>query len=262
MVGDGMAVAGEVLRRMIEVDELTVPDHVHGYPQVAFGGYVAGVLAARCTAATVRVDFRAKVPVGEPLNLSATESGGAAMRLPSGTLLAEANPATLSVDVPPTPSWDDALAVTEAALASGKRPVTDCYGCGESCATGKGLRLFPWVLPESELITGGWVPDETLAGLDGILAPHDVWSALDCPGGLAGFVRLGMRRGAVTAALTATVLRPVRAGEPHITHAWPIAAQGRKYTVGVALSTAAGELCAVAEALWIEPRDLALDLPG
>ncbi|MCP2315129.1 hypothetical protein APR12_000459 [Nocardia amikacinitolerans] len=241
---------------MIQVDEITIPEHIHGYPDVAFGGFVAGVLATRCPAPTARVDFRAKVPVGTPLALTSTAVNRTALTDAEGKVLAEIGSATLSLDIPPAPSWSEAEALTTSVLASGERPVTHCYGCGSACEPGRGLRLFPGVLPGRDLAAAAWVPDPALGAADGAVAIENVWSALDCPGGHAAFLLSGMRRGAVTAALTATLLRPIRAGEPHIAHAWPIAQDGRKYTVGVALSTAAGELCAVSEALWIEPREL------
>ncbi|TQM33457.1 PaaI family thioesterase [Nocardia bhagyanarayanae] len=241
---------------MIQVDEITIPEHIHGYPDVAFGGFVAGVLATRCPAPTARVDFRAKVPVGTPLALTSTAVNGTALTDADGKVLAEIGEATLSLDIPPAPSWAEAEALTTGVLASGERRVTDCYGCGAACAPGRGLRLFPWVLPGRDLAAAAWVPDPALGAADGAVTTENVWAALDCPGGHAGFLLSGMRQGAVTAALTATLLRPIRVGEPHIAHAWPIGKDGRKYTVGVALSTASGELCAVSEALWIEPRGL------
>ncbi|MGV9611656.1 PaaI family thioesterase [Nocardia xishanensis] len=240
---------------MIQVEEITFPEHVHGYPSVAFGGFVAGVLATHCPAPTARVDFRAKVPVGTPLALAGAAVNGTALTDAQGQILAEIGAATLSLDVPPAPSWTETEALTAGVLSSGERPITSCYGCGAACEPGRGLRLFPWALPGRDLVAAAWVPDPALGAADGIVTTENVWAALDCPGGHAGFLLSGMRRGAVTAALTATLLRSVRAGEPHIAHAWPIGQDGRKYTVGVALSTADGELCAVSEALWVEPRE-------
>lgn len=234
---------------MIATESLTIPDHIHGYPQVAFGGYVAGVLAARTGAEAVRVDFRRAVPVETPLVLS-----GATLTAEDGTLLTEAAPAVLDITAPPLPSWSDAKRATETALSSPDRRVTDCYGCGVQCAPGRGLRLFPWRVPHSDLMAAAWTPDAGLADENGELPPGVVWSALDCPGGIAAWAFQGMGLGAFTAALTASQYRPVLAGAEHIAHAWPIRHEGRKYTVGVALSTADGELCALAEALWIEPR--------
>ncbi len=78
--------------------------------------------------------------------------------------------------------------------------------------------------------------------------------ALDCPGNWAGRLLGSQRAGAVTASLTATLLRPVSAAAPHISYAWLRSESGRKHVMGVALATAEGELCAVGEALWLDPR--------
>ncbi|WP_280473705.1 PaaI family thioesterase [Nocardia asiatica] len=97
-------------------------------------------------------------------------------------------------------------------------------------------------------------PDPLLGGPDGFLSTENVWAALDCPGGWAAMALRDLRPGAVTAALTATQFEPVRAGDSYVSYGWPIAANGRKHTVGVALARTDGTLCALAEALWIEPR--------
>ncbi|MBH0776287.1 PaaI family thioesterase [Nocardia bovistercoris] len=237
---------------MLAVDEVTIPEHVYGYPDVAFGGYVAGLLASRVADdAHLRVDFRRRVPVGTPLLVTAAESGGYALTDRDGTVLVEARGSAVTIDLPPAPTWERASTHTEAALPT-RRP-TDCYGCGSYCAPGKGLRLYPSVLDDR--IVAAWTPDAELARPDGTLSPENVWAALDCPGGWAGIELLGMpRTGAVTAALTATRFAPIRAGEDYLSYAWPIGAHGRKFTVGVAVTTADGSPCALAEALWIVPR--------
>ncbi|MBF6176319.1 hypothetical protein [Nocardia blacklockiae] len=235
---------------MIGSATITIPERVHGYPEVAFGGYVAGLLARRVGAAAVRVDFRRIVPVAVDVAFGETASGWA-LTDTAGRILVEASPSTVAITPPPAPAWAEA---EQATARAGERETTDCFGCGAACAPGHGLRLFPARVPGRELVAAAWIPDAGLADDDGELPPEMVWSALDCPGGIAGIELAGMRYGAFTAALTATRLRPVRAGRPHVSYAWPISAEGRKYTVGIALATASGELCALAEALWIAPR--------
>jgi hypothetical protein len=89
------------------------------------------------------------------------------------------------------------------------------------------------------------------------LSAELVWAALDCPtsgpvandpGGGTAFLPI------VLARLTARVLAPVVAGEPHVVVAWPIEIDGRKRHAGAAIYTAAGELCGISRALWIELR--------
>ncbi|MFC4126966.1 PaaI family thioesterase [Nocardia rhizosphaerae] len=242
---------------MIQTETVTIPGQVHGYPQVAFGGYVAGLLARRVGTGTTRVDFRRAVPVGTTLLLPAAEPGHAVLTDRDGTLLVQAGPGVLDLSAPPAPSWSAAQRATAAAIASPKRQVTDCFGCGVECADGHGLRLFTWPVPDRPIVAGAWIPDSGLADAQGELPPEIIWSALDCPGGFAAWVFQDMALGAVTAALTARVRRPVFAGERYLVHGWAIRSAGRKHTVGVAVSTPGGELCALAEALWVAPRDAA-----
>ncbi|APA99309.1 PaaI family thioesterase [Nocardia seriolae] len=237
-----------------QAEALTIPTHIHGYPDVAFGGYLAGLLAAHAGGDTVRVDFRRAVSVDTPILLSAPEPGRATFTATDDTLLVEAAPATLTLDPRPAPSWAAAKSAVELGL-SGKRTVTDCYGCGLACAPGRGLVLFPSELPGERMMAAAWTPDPALADETGELPPEVVWSALDCPGGRAAFVFSRMGLGAFTAALTATQLQPVYAGADYISHAWITHRDGRKHTVGVALSTPDGDPVALAEALWIEPRN-------
>ena len=103
-------------------------------------------------------------------------------------------------------------------------------------------------------MASAWTPSHAFADADGLLPTQLVWGALDCPGHWAGRFLGTLRAGAVTASLTGTVLRPVVAGEPHISYAWLVSESGRKHTMGVALATAEGELCGVSEALWIDPK--------
>ncbi|MEU7578328.1 hotdog fold domain-containing protein [Streptomyces sp. NPDC041068] len=237
--------------------DLVVTELYQGYPGVAFGGYVAGLLAERATAETVRVDFRAKTPVGEPVRLAGGPGGGALLTDRAGTALAVATPAPeAALTAPPAPSWDEAAAASEAYLAAPPllaEEDVDCFGCGKR-APGSGLLQHCMPVPGRDMVATAWVPHASFADADGVFRPDLVWAALDCPSAAAGILLGGLRMGAVTAALTGRVLRQVTAGERHITYAWLLHESGRKHTMGVAVATAKGELCALGEALWIDPR--------
>ncbi|MYT20950.1 hypothetical protein GTW69_11720, partial [Streptomyces sp. SID7760] len=114
---------------MSDFETITVPAHLSGYPGVAFGGYVAGVLAARSAAKTVRVDFRRPVPTQCPVRLDPTAEGGA--RLVDGELLlAAASPAEPPAQAPEPPSWELASAAADAYRAAPPDGMVDCFGCG------------------------------------------------------------------------------------------------------------------------------------
>ncbi|MET9663959.1 hypothetical protein ABZY19_01180 [Streptomyces sp. NPDC006475] len=237
-------------------ETVVVPELYVGYPGVAFGGFVAGLLAERSGAGTVRVDFRGPVPVGVPVPIAGTAGAGWALG-PADMPLATARPAgpdDRRDDAPPAPGWDEAVAATEAFRAAPPPGMVDCFGCGLDRTPDRGLRQHCTPVPGRDVVACGWIPDPALADSDGLLPPELVWGALDCPGNWAGRLLGTQQAGAVTASLTATLLRPVAAAAPHVSYAWLREESGRKHTMGVALATAGGELCAVAEALWLDPR--------
>ncbi|MCX4526382.1 MULTISPECIES: hypothetical protein [unclassified Streptomyces] len=235
---------------------ITVPERLHGYPGVAFGGYVAGVLAARVGAEAVRVDFRRPVPVGTAVSFAEAPDGGSAL-MDGELLLAAALPVPWEAgELPPVPSWAQASAAAEAYRAAPPEGQVDCFGCGLDRTPGTGLRLHCGRVAGRDVVAAAWTPGPELAAGAGTLPDELVWGALDCPGNAAGRLLDGRPAGAVTAALTARLLRPVPvlAGAGLVSYAWMRESGGRKYTVGTALATAAGELCAVGEALWVVPR--------
>ncbi|MEU1252447.1 hypothetical protein ABZ445_04060 [Streptomyces chartreusis] len=237
---------------MTTSDAIVVPELYVGYPEVAFGGYIAGVLAERSGARTVRVDFRGPVPVEVPVRIAETADEGVELG-EAERPLAAARPAELPLEVPAAPSWDEADVAAERFRAAPPSGVVDCFGCGLRTAD-RGLRVHGTPVPDRGLVASAWTPSHAFADADGLLPTQLVWGALDCPGHWAGRFLGTLRAGAVTASLTGTVLRPVVAGEPHISYAWLVSESGRKHTMGVALATAEGELCGVSEALWIDPK--------
>lgn len=237
---------------MTTSNAIVVPELYVGYPGVAFGGYIAGLLAQRSGAPTVRVDFRGPVPVEVPVRIAETAGGGVELG-EAERPLAAAHPAELCLDAPTAPAWDDAVAAAERFRAAPPPGVVDCFGCGLRTAD-RGLRVHPSPVPELDLVASAWIPSPAFADPDGLLPTQLVWGALDCPGNWAGRFLGTQRPGAVTAALTGTILRPVAAGEPYIVYAWLLSESGRKHTMGVALATAEGELCALSKSLWIDPR--------
>src|SRR5689334_22335638 len=170
----GAAHNREVRTRMTVGTAITIPTHIHGYPDLAFGGYVAGMLADR-VGGEVRVDFRRGVPVRTPVQVTDTESG-CVLTDSDGTVLAEASPGSVELAVTPPPTWEDAVVASRDSFAAG-RAIPDCYGCGTANTPGRGLRLYPWRLRDQDLVAAAWVPDAELAGPGGHLTTENIWSA-------------------------------------------------------------------------------------
>src|SRR5690606_34023609 len=112
-------------------------------------------------------------------------------------------------------------------------PWPSCFVCGTGRSPGDGLCIDPGpvsvggVLTE-DLFATVWVPAEDLAGDDGLVAPEFVWSALDCPSGIAVLSRPGVGP-AVLGRLTAEQVAPVHAGRAYVVACWPISSEGRKH---------------------------------
>ncbi|WP_338700708.1 hypothetical protein V2W30_27630 [Streptomyces sp. Q6] len=241
------------------MDQFTVPELYQGYDLIAFGGYVAGRLAAGVASKVVRVDFRGPVPVETPVVRAELDGGGVELRHADGRVLAVATPADgLADTAPPAPPTLTEATRAARALRDGAPadPGTDCFGCGLGRTARTGLRMHCGTVEgRRDIVACDWTPDAVHAGPDGTMAPEIVWGALDCPGNWAGRLLGSQRVGAMTASLTATLPRPVRAGVPHVVYAWVREESGRKHAYGMAVADADGELCAAGEALWIDPRE-------
>jgi hypothetical protein len=125
--------------------------------------------------------------------------------------------------------------------------------CGPDREPGDGYRVFPGPTAGGGLFAADWIPDESLAGDDGLVGPPYVWAALDCPSS-APVANWGTGPPIVLARFAASLEGPVEAGRRYVLASWPIELEGRKRHTGVALFDEDGEQLARARALWIELR--------
>jgi hypothetical protein len=126
----------------------------------------------------------------------------------------------------------------------------NCFGCGPAVHEGEGMWVFAGPISERGLVAAAWVPSNSFAGADGAVLSVYVWSALDCPGGLARRQLLSSEP-AVTAYLAVQQWEPVLAGNSHVVIGCLVRNTGRKSFVGMAIFDQGGRLCASSEALWI-----------
>jgi hypothetical protein len=208
----------------------------------ANGGYACGRLARYLDADTVEVTLRLPPPLERPLDVRV--DGDAAVLLDGDAVVAEARASTLDLDAPePVP-----VAAAEVAAARGARifepDFRECYVCGER-PEGDGLEIYVGPVAGREpLHAAVWVVEEP--------APEIVWAAIDCPGAYASGAE--GRGTVVLGRMTARVSRVPDVGETCVAAAWPLGDDGRKLFAGTALFAADGELLALAEQVWIEPK--------
>jgi hypothetical protein len=214
---------------------IVIADRFAGLPEVAHGGYVAGVMAGALGAAGADVRLRRPVPTGRRLTLERTAGGAVELR-DGEALLAEGTRAELSLDVPPPVTPAEALSASRRFLGGRDHPVPGCFVCGT--AHRDGLRIFPGPVAGRRLVAAPWVPAADGAEL--------VPAALDCAQlwALIAHSASNTHDLVVTASLQTRHVRPVRAGEPHVLIGWPIGREGRALLAGAALFGPGGELCA------------------
>jgi hypothetical protein len=215
------------------------------------GGYVAGLLAPRIPG-VAQVTLRRPTPVGVPLWL--VEDGSRWELRDGDDLIAEAEPAELHLDVPSRPTVA-AARVAEAESPSrwdgqGVHPI--CFGCGlaREDDRGLGLGVGPVEVGGIRQVAAVWCPPARFADDDGIVDPHIVLAALDCPGAMAWIVE-GTFAG-LLGRIVAEQTGPVRAGVDHVVTGWRIEQDGRKLFSGTALATADGEVLARTRQTWFE----------
>ena len=234
--------------------EITIAKRFCGPPTSGNGGYSSGRVAA-LIGNTAEVTLRAPPPLDAPLRVERTEAG---VRVLHGeTLVAEGKPATLELDIPAPPTREEARAAGQRFSGLKHHPYATCFVCGPARHERDGLRIFcgPW---KDGMVAGTWTPDATLDDGKGFVAPEFLWAAIDCPGSWsvigrddpdapAGFVSPG----ALLGRLTGRVVRQLRVGEECSAMGWFLGNDGRKYHVGTAIHTLAGDLIAYSKGTWI-----------
>ena len=232
---------------------LIVPSRFRGPADSGNGGYVCGRIACYADG-PVTVTLRRPPPLATPLAVERDRAGSIRVHH-DGTLIAEAAPPVSwpALEIP------GQVSAAEARRAAGRAryfedPVfPECFGCGISRRPGDGLRIFPGPVGGGALWAAPWTPDPSITDASGRVRPEVVWAALDCPSGIAAAEAAGLGQeaaivlGRMTARLAAA---PAPGGECRVI-AWPAGRHGRKLTAGSALLGPAGEVLAVAEAVWL-----------
>ena len=236
-----------------------IPARFNGPPASGNGGYVSGLLADALGAPSVEVTLRAPPPLDAPLVLARRDDGTLAL-LDGDRLLAEARAHAFELDVPAPPSPEAAAAAGAVgrlrAHARTGNPYRRCFGCGID--RDDGLRILPAPVGDAAgVVASDWTPSADLAGADGTVPAPIVWTALDCPAGIAWTHRLPDAPPMMTGRIAARIDVPVHAGARYVAMGWPIARDGRKLHAGTALVDDAGRVVARSLQLWLLPREAA-----
>lgn len=221
-----------------------------GPPTSGQGGYVSGLLASALNTEICEVSLKSPIPLTQTLILSSNADECSLFH--DDKLLVAAKAGTITLDVPPCPNEEETTAASELYRGHGDQAVfTTCFVCGKDRHDRDAMRIFAGPVAGAStqgLHAAHWIPDASHEDKNGLVAPHFIWSALDCPGYFAGCAEDQL---ALLGRMTAQITGQLLAGEKATVIAWPIKTEGRKALVGTALFNESGERIAVAEGLWI-----------
>ena len=228
-------------------EQIVIDRRYCGPPKSGNGGYVGGLLAAYVEG-TAEVTLRLPPPIDTPLDV--VRNGAGAKLMSDDKLVAEAQPIEIEADVPPAPSWDEAVAAAKRGVAERRNlQYNSCFVCGLDRGPGDGLCIFPGSLDGTKTMAATWEPDTTVSDSDGVVPPEIVWSALDCPSGFPYIEPKGL---VILGRLAVKRIETVRRGERYVVLGWPTGQDGRKLYSSSALYTESGKVCAVSMATWIQ----------
>jgi hypothetical protein len=221
------------------MEHLTIEARFNGPDGSANGGYTCGRIAA-LVGGRAEVTLRSPPPLERPLSVERTGEG---VRILDGdTLVAEAVPASVELELPDPPSLAEAEAASARYPGFADHAFPRCVVCGPEREVGDGLRIFTGPLGDGRF-AATWRPAE--------VSPELVWAALDCPGAIAvGFPDRGET---LLGRFAVAIDELPEHGEQCIVLAWPLGEDGRKLYAATALYGEDGRPLARARATWIAP---------
>ena len=228
---------------------LSVPARFNGPRESGQGGYTAGLIAMRM-GELAEVSLRSPVPLDRELEIEELDNGG--IRLSDGeTLVAEAKPRELEIEVPGPVGLEDAREAKARYRGTAEGEFSHCFVCGIGREDSFGVTAGS--VEGRDVVASTWQPGAS-TDVDGTgrCAPEFVWAALDCPTYFALYPdSLPI---SFMARFAARVDDLPEIGDEYVVMAWPISKDGRKHLAGSALLDGEGEVLAMAEALLIEAR--------
>jgi len=229
--------------------KITVARRFCGPANSSNGGYFAGLVAAL---ASDTLAVRLLKPPPLDTELEVTERADGALEIRDGdTLVGEAKHRELKLELPPPPSYFEAVEASRRYTGFFAHRFPTCFVCGTQRPRGDGMRIFAGPIAERRVVAAPWVPDTTLDRGDGKVSPEFMSAALDCPG---YYALTSDDRMMLLAELTVHLDRLVHIDESCTVVGWRIGSDGRKHEAGTAIFDEDGELCGRGRAIWIEPR--------
>jgi hypothetical protein len=192
---------------------IVIDPRFNGFPEVALGGYVGGILARGRTKA--EVILRRPVKVGKPCQTVAEPDGTETLR-EGNDVLAVVRDASVGLEPMRPVGLQASKVAAEQYVGHRRHFVPNCFVCGPLRPEGDGLRIFPGEVTGGDVVAAPWTPSISLADSSGRVGSEFIWSALDCPTIWAMIIRgqPDNDERAVTARLAVELVSPVLAEQP------------------------------------------------
>ena len=235
----------------IIIDKIIIDQKYCGFLGIGNGGYVCGMAAGY-------IQGDAEVTLWNPplvnVSFDVDRIDSRVLFKNGDVIIAEAQPASINLDVPSPPTYEEAVAASKHSLALGSIPPSpDCFVCGCNRDNSDGLRVFAGPAFDAGLVAAPWIPDASLADDSGRIREVFLWSVLDCPGAYAFFG--DTMPAIVLGRLVAGVKQKIMPGEKCVIIGWKISQEGRKLISGSALFSESNDLCATAKATWLPMKN-------
>ena len=224
---------------------IVIDPRFNGFPDVALGGYVGGVLSRG--RAKAEVVLRRPVRLAKQYQTVAMPDGVEALQ-EGNDVLAVARDASVDLEVPQSVGLEASKIASANYVGHRRHLIPTCFVCGPSRHERDGLRIFPGIVAGRDVVAAPWTPSVSLANSNGIVESEFVWSALDCPT-IWALVLLGRADSdekAVTARLAVELISPILSGQPSVVVGWKVNEMGRTKVAGGAIFLSDGQLLATA----------------
>jgi hypothetical protein len=228
---------------------ITVARRFCGPASSSNGGYFAGLIASLASD-TLAVRLLKPPPLDADLGVFERTDGAIEVRH-GDTPIGEGRRAELKLELPPAPSYFEAVEASRRYTGFLAHRFPTCFVCGTQRSRGDGMRIFAGPIAEQGIVAAPWVPDASLDRGDGKVRPEFMSAALDCPG---YYAVTNDDRMMLLGEFTVHLDRLVHVAESCTVIGWRIGADGRKHEAGTAIFDEDGVPCGRARAIWIEPR--------
>ena len=235
--------------------EIVINRHFEGPTDLTLGGHISGLMSPHLDSDTVEVTMRKPTFMERPLILDTTVPDRVFL-YDGDTLLNEARPAVLDMDIPDMISLDQAK---KSACRDTVAAFPNCFGCGSGRTRENGLHLRSGPVKGRNAVAIDWQPTAaTVDAGEGEEVPEImVLTAMECPIAKAMDLNEFRKPGetAVLGRMTTKITALPKVGQHCFFMGWPIERAGRRIEIAGTLNKEDGEILAATRLTFVVLRE-------